>query len=360
MKFKRMFALLLLAMGLIVANAAEAKERPFKLKEFAGALHNQVAAESNRAVVIVSGGAAISPYTTPHKACMTGYAAGNTDDFMRSYLLNKGLRVFTSPAMTGRGKVVEQSGDGGPFANCPTALPDHMTVNSVGDIELAGVHLANFVNYLGRVYGIKQVDFLGNSMGGLFSRSAIQYLQKTRSTVKVRSLTTLGTPWEGAPFANSKDPANPLSACDGFLICEEVLAVFGAYAPIILVETKTPEMIALNNYSADVLKTIPVTLVGGDAFTKSGGDSAIWPNDGIVNLSSALAQDVPNSVINHRRCYLFEGGTHSIYISNLASLPEDSSITWNNTVGSWVYRAIQEAGSALSQPNRQGCPAPKI
>lgn len=37
MKFKRMFALLLLAMGLIVANAAEAKERPFKLKEFAGA-----------------------------------------------------------------------------------------------------------------------------------------------------------------------------------------------------------------------------------------------------------------------------------------------------------------------------------
>ena len=37
MKFKRLFALLLLAMCLSVANAAGAKERPFKLKDFAGA-----------------------------------------------------------------------------------------------------------------------------------------------------------------------------------------------------------------------------------------------------------------------------------------------------------------------------------
>ena len=44
---------------------------------------------ANTAVVIVSGGAAVSPFTTPKSACNTdyGYAAGSTDSFMREYLL---------------------------------------------------------------------------------------------------------------------------------------------------------------------------------------------------------------------------------------------------------------------------------
>ena len=33
------------------------------------------------AVVIVSGGDAVSPFTTPDQACATGLAAGNTDTF---------------------------------------------------------------------------------------------------------------------------------------------------------------------------------------------------------------------------------------------------------------------------------------
>ena len=48
------------------------------------------AAPNSRAVVIVSGGAAISPFTTPDSACLnkseggvTWYAAGSTDSFMR-------------------------------------------------------------------------------------------------------------------------------------------------------------------------------------------------------------------------------------------------------------------------------------
>ena len=85
-----------------------------------------------RVVVIVSGGAAVSPYTTPTKACKVApppaalYSAGTTDSFMREYLLGKGQRVFTSPATIGLGKVPEQSDH--QFSNCPQALPDYMTV----------------------------------------------------------------------------------------------------------------------------------------------------------------------------------------------------------------------------------------
>ena len=77
---------------------------------------------SDRAVVIVSGGAAVSPFTTPDAACTSGLAAGNTDTFLREYLLGPGMRVFTSPAMTGDGPVQDQTGFGA-FGNCPAALP---------------------------------------------------------------------------------------------------------------------------------------------------------------------------------------------------------------------------------------------
>lgn len=311
------------------------------------------------AVVIVSGGAAVSPFTTPNKACKTGYAAGSTDTFMRQYLLGKGYKVFTSPAMAGYGPVMAEAGpEAGPFGDCPKALPDYMTVNSTGDIQLAGVHLANFVKYLARTQGVKEVHFVAHSMGGLFSRSAIQYLQQTGSNIRVRSLTTLGSPWEGAPFANRPDPNNPYSGCDGQAVCEYMLQVFGAAAPVILAEVNPAQVETLNNYNAGVLDAVPVTLIAGNAFTKSGGVSSVWPNDGIVNLDSALAKNVPDSVIKHRRCYLYDGGTHSIWISANANppLPEDLSITWSNTVGDWVYQAIRGAKNEMKQPNREGCP----
>ncbi len=77
----------------------------------------QKRAESH-AVVIVSGGDATSPFTTPDQACATGLAAGNTDTAIREYLLKQGYNVYTSPAMAGRGQVVDQTGFG-PFGVCP-------------------------------------------------------------------------------------------------------------------------------------------------------------------------------------------------------------------------------------------------
>ena len=305
----------------------------------------------------MSGGAAISPFTTPDSYCTTGFKAGSTDSYLRGYLLQQGYQVFTSPAMAGRGPVLEQAAEGGPFGDCPKALPGYMTVNSVGDIELAGVSLANFINYLKTEYGISEVDLVAHSMGGLYSRSAISYLQETNSAIKINSLTTLGTPWDGAPFANPTDPAVPDSGCDDDPVCLGLLVVFGSQAPVILTELNKRQVEGLNKFTAGVLKEIPVTLIAGNAFTKPGGAATIWPNDGIVEIASALAVPVSNATINHRRCYLLEGGTHSLYISKAAGLKKIQAITWNPTVGKWVANAIRGAGSALTTPNRKGCPS---
>jgi hypothetical protein len=225
-----------------------------------------------------------------------------------------------------------------------------MTVNSTGDIQLAGVRLANFVNYLQREYGVKEIDFVAHSMGGLYSRSAIKSLQMMHSPIKVRSLTTLATPWDGAPFANF--------GCEVIKgnFCETLANDFLKRAPIIPVELKHDNIKALNNDNANVLTAIPVTLIGADAFPNKNGTSAIWPNDGVVNLSSMLAQGVANDVINHRRCHIYNGGTHSIWISERANWGNETAITWNDIVGGWVDQAIQDADTALTKENRQGCP----
>ena len=60
---------------------------------------------------------------------------------------------------------------------------------------------------------------------------------------------------------------------------------------------------------------------GGNKFTRSGPvNAAVWPNDGTVALQSALATDVGDPVLPHRRCYTFED-THSIYVSTRPSFP---------------------------------------
>jgi hypothetical protein len=70
---------------------------------------------------------------------------------MRDYLLAKGYRVFTSPAMAGNGPVTNEALEtASPSGDCPASLPAYMTVNSTGDIQLAGVNLSNFLEHLRR------------------------------------------------------------------------------------------------------------------------------------------------------------------------------------------------------------------
>src|SRR5690606_33878557 len=107
--------------------------------------------------------------------------------------------VFTAPVMNARGTVeVPSPNEFGAFGDPPPGLPAHMTIISIGDLDLAGEHLARFVEHLRTNYGVREIDWVGHSNGGLFARAATRIMQQTGSPVTVRSLVTLGTPWSGA------------------------------------------------------------------------------------------------------------------------------------------------------------------
>lgn len=220
-----------------------------------------------RAVVIVSGGAAVSPFTTPEQACRSGLAAGNTDTALRQNLLEHGHRVFTSPAMAGRGPVVDQDGFGA-FGDCPITLPDIMTVDSTGSIDLAGERLARFLTHLHDDYGVRELDVVAHSMGGLYSRAAFRMLQHTGSPLRLRSLTTIGTPWEGGFLADYANGTTPLSDCLGDALCERNMIAFKAEVEELMTGSgrEVTQRYLMgpagwNEFQAGVLDDIPVVLI---------------------------------------------------------------------------------------------------
>lgn len=317
---------------------------------------------ASHAVVIVSGGDATSPFTTPDQACATGLAAGNTDTALREHLLKQGYTVFTSPAIAGRGQVVDQTGFG-PFGICPVTLPENMTVNSTGSIDTAGEHLARFIDWLHTDKGVTDVDFVAHSMGGLYSRAAIRVLTSTNSPVHVRSLTTLGTPWQGSYLSDYANGDLPLSDCLGNQLCES--AMTGMKDEVLRLMSGSGREVnqaylmganGWNQFQSGVLDAIPVVLIGGKKFTMPGKvNPAVWPNDGLVALSSALAVDVGDPVLPHRRCYTVDD-THSIFVSNAAGLEWNTAMTWDPQVLDMVHQSIEDAPKALDAPTRQGCP----
>jgi len=316
------------------------------------------------AVVVVSGGDAVSPFTTNDAACATGLAAGNTDTAIREYLVGKGYTVYTSPAMNGRGQVTDQQGFGA-FGVCPVTLPENMTVNSTGSIDTAGEHLARFVNWLHDEKGVTEIDFVVHSMGGLFSRAAIRVLATTGSTVKIRSLTTIGTPWQGSYLSDYATDQIALSECKGDKFCESDMNLFKARV-LELISGSGREVNkgflmgangrnGWNESQSGVLDKIPVVLIAGTKFTVPGpANPAVWPNDGLVAEESALAKSVGDPVLPHRSCHVFDD-THSIFVANQAKLDWKTALTWDPRVFEVLHQAIQDAPTALEGPNRQGC-----
>ena len=314
--------------------------------------------------MVVSGGDAVSPFTTNDAACATGLAAGNTDTAIRESLIGKGYTVYTSPAMNGRGQVADQTGFGA-FGVCPQTLPDNMTVNSTGSIDTAGEHLARFVNWLHSEKGVTEVDFVAHSMGGLYSRAAIRVLATTDSKVKIRSLTTVGTPWQGSHLSDYANDQITLSECKGDKFCESDMTLFKARV-LELISGSGREVnkgylmgangkSGWNEFQSGVLDKIPVVLIAGNKFTVPGpANPGVWPNDGLVAEDSALAKNLGDPVLAHRSCHVFDD-THSIFVSDQAKLDWKTALTWDPRVFEVLHQAIQDAPKALDEPNRQGC-----
>lgn len=302
---------------------------------------------AGRAVVIVSGGNATSPFTTPEHACASGLAAGNTDTALRQDLLDHGHRVFTSPAMAGRGPVVDQDGFGA-FGDCPITLPEIMTVDSTGSIDTAGEHLARFFTHLHDVYDVSELDVVGHSMGGLYSRAAFRVLQSLGSPIRIRSLTTIGTPWQGTYLSDYAHGLTPKSDCLGDGFCEAAMDDLKAEVDRLVAGSGREVNQAYlmgpggwNEYQAGVLDDIPVTLIAGNRFTAPSepANPSVWPNDGLVATSSALAVDVSERVLPRRQCFTFDD-THSIFVSDAAGLPWETGLTWDPRVHDVVRGAI--------------------
>ena len=304
---------------------------------------------SSRAVVIVSGGDAVTPFTTPDQACAVGLAAGNTDTALREDLLDHGHTVYTSPAMNGRGPVTDQDGFGA-FAGAPVTLPDVMTVDSTGSIDLAGERLARFLAYLHDTHDVRDVDVVGHSMGGLYSRAAIRILQRTGSVLRIRSLTTLGTPWAGSFLSDYANGMTPLSDSRGDAFCEQNMAQFKAEVSRLMTgsgrEVNQRYLLGAdgwNEFQAGVLDDIPVTLIAGQRFdAPEPVNPMVWPNDGLVTLRSALAVDISERVLPHRRTAVFDD-THSIFVSDAAGLAWETALTWDPRVFDVVRQAIADA-----------------
>ncbi|MFN5192924.1 MAG: esterase/lipase family protein [Cyanobacteriota bacterium] len=317
---------------------------------------------SDRAVVLVSGVASITPFTTPDRACRQGLSAGNTWAFLRDDLTRRGFRVYTAPVMDTPGQPVPASitdSGRGPFGDCPAQLPLGLTVTSVEATDIGGRRLAAFLMELHRSHGVRQVDLVAHSLGGIFSRQALRELRNARSPLKLRSFTTLGSPWEPVMLAQPPGPSpdDATAACDGFQLCEAIRAeLFKVPTLQPIIDSFQPALFRpWSAAQAGVLDGIPVTLVAGTLFSKPGGKPAKWPNDGFVQESAALARTVPKAVLPQRVCLRFPFA-HSAYTARLANAPEGNAITWNAAVGNVVAHAIGTAGTPQQLPDGFGCP----
>lgn len=293
----------------------------------------------SRAVVVVSGGDAVSPFTTPTQACTTGLAAGNTNTYIRERLLDACHAVYTAPAMNARSEVKDADpASFGAFGGQPVVLPAELTMVSNGPVDAAGAALARFAEYLAQNEGVTEIDWIGHSNGGLFLTSAMRTLREASSSIVSRSVTTLGTPWSGSVVIRW---ALGELARETALGDERALAIADAMAAHL--PTGDDGLAACDTHAfmlgddgwlarqAGVLDEVDVLLVGGTALQHDDGDPTVWPFDGLVEEHSALARDVPSSVMPHRIERAFDL-YHSIFVADAFGEPWDRAMTWNPDV----------------------------
>jgi pimeloyl-ACP methyl ester carboxylesterase len=301
---------------------------------------------STTAVVIVSGGSATSPFTTPDAGCAEGQAAGSSDTSLRAGLLAAGFDVFTSPASP-NGVADADPGFAG-FSGPPEVLPAELTVNPVGAIDDAGASLARFLGYLSERYGYNAFHLVGHSMGGLFSRAALRMLGEAGSPLRVRSLTTLGTPWTGAFAADHRVGDLTRADIGGDERVEKLLAGLDEEASGLPKDNAADQVTypylagpaGWNERQAGVLDDLEVTLVAGELLTWStAAGRRVSPNDGLVATASALAEGVSAAVLPRRRTHTFPDA-HSVFFCDLLGLPWERALTWDPDVLAVVIEAI--------------------
>lgn len=293
------------------------------------------------AVVLVSGGAAVTPYTDPERAAATGLAAGNTLTALREHFFSAAVPVFTAPARMGVGTVERDAGWQG-FDDVPLVLPAEVTVNAVGAVDDAGRALAGFVRWLRAEHGIGSVDLVGHSMGGLFSRAAIRELRA--GGPRVERLVTLGTPWDGAVLGDAVAGVITTADAQGdpatTTILEQAMTYAAVHSQGAAEQVSRRFLRAWNQTQAGVLDGIPVTAIGAGHFAAATEPAQLWPHDGLVSLRSGRAEDVPVEVAPLVDRRSFPDLVHSIFFADAFGLPWERALTWDPEVFAVVDAAL--------------------
>lgn len=285
------------------------------------------------AVVLVSGGAAVTPFTDAERAAGSGLAAGNTMTALREHFVSAGVPVFTAPARPGPGTVEQDAGWQG-FAEVPVVLPAEVTINAVGRIEDAGASLAAFLRWLAAERGVTSADLVGHSMGGLFSRAAIRELGGDGP--RVERLVTLGTPWDGSVLGDLLDDEITDDDAHGDPATLQIFAEARPYADAnsqgAAAEVSRRFLRTWNDAQAGVLDDVAVTAIGAGYFAAATEPAQLWPHDGLVSLRSGRADDVPPAVLPRIDRHSFPDHVHSIFFADAFGLPWERALTWDPRV----------------------------
>jgi triacylglycerol lipase len=276
------------------------------------------------AVILVPGGGGNSPFTTPDEGCRTGLAAGGQLTALRAALLEAGLAVFTCPARIGGG-VIDVDPGWGAFADGPAPRPAAETIDSKAPLSEAGENLTRFVTAMAHEHDFTDVHFVGYSMGGLSARDAAQRLMA--SGPRVRTLTSIGTPWLGS-FVTGRDPATlPLPR-----VIAEYVSVFIGDVRSGIMGSEAPAVVRprMTRQYAGALDGITLCRIAATVFptamTTDGEE--IEANDGHVTRSSALGIADGPDALPAAECFELPD-LHSNYLADLLEEPWESAVNWD-------------------------------
>jgi pimeloyl-ACP methyl ester carboxylesterase len=299
-----------------------------------------------RAVVLVPGGGGNSPFTTPDHHCATGLAAGGQLTALRAAILEAGFPAFTCPARVGGGIMDADPGWGG-FADGPAPLPADGTIDSVAPVRESGERLARFIAYLAADAGVTEVDLVGYSLGGIIGRDAIGRLLQGGPSVRVRSLTSVATPWLGS-FVLLLDPESlPLPRA----IVEFVAPFLGQVDATVSSSPRdrTPRPPVWARGYDHVLDGLPLTRIAGTYFPESpiaegSALDRLEANDGFCTRTSALALGADPVALPPATCFELPD-LHSNFLSDLIEEPWERGINWDPSTLAIVVEALQRARS---------------
>jgi triacylglycerol lipase len=297
-----------------------------------------------RVVVLVTGGGCNCPFTTPERGCTTGLAAGGQLTALRAAVLDAGFPAYTCPARVGGGIMDADAGWGG-FADGPSPLPAEMTIDSVASVRESGERLARFISYLSDDVGVTEVDLIGYSLGGVIGRDAIGRLQRAEASVRVRSLTSVATPWLGS-FVLLHDPtALPLPQVIANFVGSFIGGVDSTVSSVPRDRTPRPPVWA-QGYD-HILEGLSLTRIAGTYFPEGPIDGdftngVIEANDGFCTRTSALALGADPIALPPATCFEVPD-LHSNLLADLIDEPWERGVNWDPITCAIVVEALHRS-----------------